>query len=62
MKQASFKITEKAEAKDNQSKDTKSNNITEKVNTEKIVKNTDITTSLAPIKKPIKKVENIYYL
>ena len=39
----------------------------EKVTQEKdkiaeVVKNTDITPSIAPIKKPIQKVENIYYL
>ena len=39
----------------------------EKVTQEKdkiaeVVKNTDITTAIAPIKKPIQKVENIYYL
>ena len=51
MKQATFQIDEKPEEK-----------VDEKINTEKIVKNTDITTSIASIKKPIKKVENIYYL
>jgi hypothetical protein len=34
----------------------------EKVKIAEVVKNTDITTAIAPIKKPIQKVENIYYL
>ena len=54
MNQATFQIDETSDVK----------RIQEKVNLVEVVKNSDITTSNAPIKPktPIKIVENIYYL
>jgi len=59
MNQATFQIDENPDVKLTQEKDKQ-----EKVNTEKVVKNSATATSNTPIKPktPIKIVENIYYL
>ena len=77
MNQATFQIDKPSDVKTLQSivnteivnteKVTQEKVTQEKVTQEKdkiaeVVKNTDITTAIAPIKKPIQKVENIYYL
>ena len=77
MNQATFQIDKPSDVKTLQSIVNTEKVNTEKVTQEKVtqekvtqekdkiaevVKNTDITTAIAPIKKPIQKVENIYYL
>jgi hypothetical protein len=67
MNQATFQIDETSDVKLVQAKVTQAKVNTEKVTQEKdkiaeVVKNSAITTTNAPIKKPIQKVENIYYL
>jgi hypothetical protein len=64
MNQATFHIDETYDVKLTQEKVNTENDKQEKINLVEVVKNSDITTSNAPIKPktPIKKVENIYYL
>ena len=72
MNQATFQIDKPSDVKTLQSivnteivnteKVTQEKVTQEKVKIAEVVKNTDITTAIAPIKKPIQKVENIYYL